>query len=156
ELGERADAAKIVIETSPGRAVVTVERPGRAPRAAAADLPSKESGDVERAVALFVGELVSEPDASVDPSSPSTSPPPVPDPPAEQSREPRPTASPSVAAGATTRLFGGGAFLVGPFVEAGTGLGERLRLSLIGSYAASSADDPLGTVSAQVASGGLE
>lgn len=63
---------------------------------------------------------------------------------------------PYVHAGAAARLVtAGGALFLGPLLEVGTGIAGRVRAGFVARYAIAAAADPLGTIRAQNASGGV-
>lgn len=151
ELGRNTDVDEVVVDVSKDRASIALQRRGGGSRAGVVDLPASGSGDVERTVALFIGELSREPDvpvivevAPVTPSAPASPPS------ADVAKTSR--LAPSVLAGGTARMFASDALVLGPFLSGGLTIGERVRLNGVGRYGVASTDVSLGSVYVQTVS----
>lgn len=163
ELGAGSDVDEVIVDVTGNTATVTLRRRRDGHQTGTVDLPAVGAGDVERTVALFIGELSREDEESVPaPERPTpitaapteTSTPRMPDAPPRGGQSSMGIA-PSVRVGGTARIFtSGGAVFLGPLLSGQLQIGERLRLGVVGRYALSSTTVMLGTVHAQLASAG--
>jgi hypothetical protein len=153
ELGKNSDVDEVTIDVTAGRASVALKRHSGSIRTGDVDLSTANNSDVERTLALFIGELSREVDPPVVESAPVAPPPSTTT--AEGSSDvttsPRALA-PIVMAGGTARMFASGALVLGPFLSGGVSVGERLRVGGIARYGVASASDVLGTVDAKLLS----
>jgi hypothetical protein len=158
ELGDASAVDEVIVDVANGRATISVERRSGTSRTGVIALPASGSGELERTVALVVGELSRERDPESDARVPSSPPPPPPSsdrpPPAGSRPNEPPAQGPSAIAGGNLRIIGSNAF-VGAFASVGSGVSRRVRLGLVARYAAASADDTLGSAAAKIASGGV-
>jgi hypothetical protein len=182
ELGDRADDARVIVTIASGneRAEIVLEAQGER-RQGAVEL--RGASDVERTIALLIGELArntSMPPAptSTPAPSPTTATPATAPPTSNATPTPTPTPTPTAPTATTTTsglrgaapprirahvlgamgarwLSSDGALLLTPHIEAGVVVNDTLRLGGVARYATAGADDPLGSVRAHTATGGL-
>ena len=167
ELGERGGAARVVVTiVDADRAEVTLarlgaDRPPEEPRRGVVEL--RGAADVERTIALFVGELARTAEPPPAAPAPATTPAPATPAPTAEAAQPTPPADSASSRLRATVLasFGarwtasGGAIVLTPHLEGGVVVRDALRLGAIARYGSASADDPIGSVSAHSGSGGL-
>ena len=142
------------------RAEITLVREGE-PRRGVVEL--RGAADVERTIALFVGELArgtaepaAAPTATPPPAAPATPAPPLtPEPATTGPASPARLRATLLAAFGARWLTSGGATVLTPHVEGGVVIREVLRFGVLARYGHASAEDPIGSVSAHAASGGL-
>jgi hypothetical protein len=110
-----------------------------------------DSSDLERTLALFIGELARE-EISSKPPSPRRE---------TESSTPREAAmqeapSPRIlATGGVRYMAVGGAFVSMVRIEGGLPVTKTLRIGVVGRFGHSGADDALGSITANMASGGV-
>lgn len=159
ELGENAAAIDVVVniaDDASSAELVVRDVALSAERHAVVDLSGVT--DIERIVALSVGELArSEPPPP--PAPPPPPPPPASPPAAPDVVTPKSTASSrapyGLAAFGVRRMLSGGASVVMPRLEGGFALSPPWRVGAFAFYGHASSDDVLGSISVDVAGAGL-
>jgi hypothetical protein len=152
ELGSADDVEHIDVALAIGSAEIEVVLRAKPPARGTVDL--RDANDVERTIALFVGELVR--------GAPPEPPPPAPPPPAVAPTSEAPP--PERAQPSTTNLYAralvgprwmttGGAGSIGARIEGGLAL-RALDIGVFGRFAHASVDDVLGSVGANTFGGG--
>ncbi len=155
ELGGNTDVDEVTIDVSGSSASVVLRRRTGESRTGSVHLPTDGPGDVERTMALFVGELSREPEPEPEPPRATIPAPPPPDRSAPTPVERPSGASPGILAGMSGRAFtSGGALFLGPFLGGSMEI-DRLELAVVGRYAVASENVALGTVKARIASVGV-
>lgn len=157
ELGSTTDVDTIAIDVSGESARVALRRRRGTSRTGSVDLPTGNATDVERTLALFVGELSREPEPE-PPQSPPAAPPAPSTTPERPVKKPiaTPKTAPAVLAGTTLRVFtADGALFRGAFLGGLLAVDKRVDLGINARYAIASTDVPLGTVKARIVSGGF-
>lgn len=157
ELGPSSDIERVTVDLADSDATISIRRKNGRERRAQIGLDETRSGDVERTIALFVGEvsrdedvpIATPPSPNVTPMVPAAAPEAVPVVPR------RSTASHSLFAGLDAHVFAsGGAFFVGPLIGADAQIADRLSVAIRGRYLVAGADVALGSVNAKLASVG--
>jgi hypothetical protein len=153
ELGEAREGARVVVRIEDRRALVEVLTEGER-RSGTVALPDSE---VERTIALFVGELARRPN-SADPAEPAP-------PPDDPLPTPIPQARPDdqdddvrvyvLGTMGVRWLTSGGHLVPTPRIEGGVLIGDALRLGAVARYAWADADDVLGSANVLAVTGGF-
>ncbi|WP_146650782.1 hypothetical protein [Labilithrix luteola] len=158
ELGEQGTSIDVVVtiaDDATSAELVVRDEALSAERHAVVDLSGVT--DVERIIALSVGELARS--AGEPPPPPPLAPSPPPSPPPRDAARPessRPVRAPYVLAQIGLRtMFSGGATVFTPRVEGGLSLSPSWRAGAFGYYGRASADDVLGSVAVDMVGAGV-
>jgi hypothetical protein len=171
ELGEKSALIELVVIELGAKSVATVvvaRRDGSVTKGAIDLSGARGAGDVDRTIALFVGELSRE-----EKPSPSASASPAPAPAAAPTTTDTTTDAPAtpkardtsngarLVVGGTGRVVGigrtgGNAVVFGPTLGVSLGIGDRARIGALGRVGFASANDRIGKVSALLVGGGID